>query len=302
MIIILMKVRVLGLLLPLLLVMASCSGTQAADTGKLDVVVSFYPFQYVVAQVGGSYVNVANLTQPGVEPHDLELTPKQVASLTTADLVVYEKGMQPAVDTAVDTEKPKHVLDTTSLVPLKEFSASSGQAGQLDPHTWLDPLNMATFANGVAAQLSALDPTHASDYQTAAQSFATQMSSIDASYTAGLATCQRTVFITTHAAFGYLADRYHLTQIGISGLSPDEQPSAARIAEIQQKAKADGITTIFYETLVSPAVAKTIAGDLNLATDVLDPIEGVNSTSRGTDYPSIMASNLTALQKANGCS
>ena len=108
--------------------------------------------------------------------------------------------------------------------------------------------------------------------------------------------------MTTHAAFGYLAERYHLTQIGISGLSPDSEPSPARIAEVQRVARDHRLTTIFYETLVSPAVAQAIAGDLGLATDVLDPIEGITSQSRGQDYLSVMSANLAALRKAGECS
>ena len=129
-----------------------------------------------------------------------------------------------------------------------------------------------------------------------------QLTDLDARFHAGLASCERTEFITTHAAFGYLAERYGLSQIGISGLSPDEEASPARIAEIQQEAAAHGITTIFFETLVSPAVAEAVASDLGLVTDVLDPIEGITADSRGSDYFTVMAANLAALRKANGCS
>jgi zinc transport system substrate-binding protein len=117
-----------------------------------------------------------------------------------------------------------------------------------------------------------------------------------------LAHCVRTEFITTHAAFGYLAERYHLTQIGISGLSPDSEPSPARIAEVQRIARNHGLTTIFSETLVSPAVAQAVAGDLGLRTDVLDPVEGITNESRGQDYLSVMSANLAALRRAGECS
>jgi zinc transport system substrate-binding protein len=102
--------------------------------------------------------------------------------------------------------------------------------------------------------------------------------------------------------FGYLAQRYHLIQIAISGLNPDTEPSPARIAEVQRLATEHGLTTIFSETLTSPAVAQAIAGDLGLVTDVLDPIEGITDQSRGHDYLSVMSANLAALRKAGGCS
>ena len=111
----------------------------------------------------------------------------------------------------------------------------------------------------------------------------------------------RTEFITTHAAFGYLAERYHLTQIGISGLSPDSEPSPARIAEVQRGTGPQAHHDLLRDAGFA-AVAQAIAGDLGLATDVLDPIEGITSQSRGQDYLSVMSANLAALRKAGECS
>jgi zinc transport system substrate-binding protein len=153
----------------------------------------------------------------------------------------------------------------------------------------------------VVAQLSGIDPGHAPDYQANGAALQAELKTLDASYAAGLKTCDRREFITSHAAFGYLAEQYTLIQIGISGLAPDAEPSPARIAAVQEEAKAHGVTTIFYETLVSPAVATSIAGDLGLSTDVLDPIEAVTAESRGDNYIAVMQSNLVALEKANGC-
>jgi zinc transport system substrate-binding protein len=154
----------------------------------------------------------------------------------------------------------------------------------------------------VEQRLLIIDPAHAADYARNAGALQQDLRRLDRSFRSGLRHCVRTEFITTHAAFGYLAESYHLTQIGISGVSPDAEPSAARIAEVQRVAREYRLTTIFSETLVSPALAQAIAGDLGLRTDVLDPIEGVTDQSRGNDYFSIMASNLTALRKAGGCS
>ena len=147
---------------------------------------------------------------------------------------------------------------------------------------WLDPTNLVTIGNAVAAKLGAVDPERAADYTANAKALETELTALDKAFSTGLQTCERTEFITSHEAFGYLAKRYGLTQIGISGLSPDAEPSPARIAEVQTEAKEHGVTTIFYETLVSPDVAKSIAGDLGLKTDVLDPVEGITSDSRGT--------------------
>ena len=306
-----------GACLLALLAVAGCAGgfarTPTGNPDQLTVVTAFYPLEFVAQRVAGDRATVANLTQPGAEPHDLELTPRQVASLTTASLVIYEKGFQPEVDEAVVQSENSDVIDTTTIVSLQPLPTHDGDdLGQregigrdrhaLDPHVWLDPTAVSRIAGAVQRRLVTIDPDHAADYMRNTAELDQELRRLDRSFRAGLSHCVRTEFITTHAAFGYLAQRYHLTQIAISGLSPDAEPSPARIAEVQRVARDHGLTTIFSETLVSPAVAQAIAGDLDLVTDVLDPIEGVTDQSRGHDYFSIMASNLAALRKAGGCS
>lgn len=321
--------RPLGALIcasPLLLA-AACSGvgsgTAASDAqpGQLKIVTAFYPFQFISERVAGSHAQVESLTQPGAEPHDLELTPRQVADLSTADFVVYEKTFQAAADEAVAHSGNDHVLDTTSVVPLQPLASGDDHEAEstetpaqgteegpdheesaMDPHVWLDPTNVATIAAAVATQLSTIDPEHAADYAANAKALQADLTTLDESFTTGLASCERTKFITSHTAFGYLAKRYGLDQIGISGLSPEAEPSPSRIAEVQGEAKEHGVTTIFYETLVSPAVAQSMADDLGLKTDVLDPIEGITDASKGQDYLAIMKANLAALKTANSCS
>jgi len=300
----------------ILLAVSGCATARPASSsgprGELTIVTAFYPLQFVAQRVSGGHAAVMNLTHPGAEPHDLELTPRQVASLTTATLVIYERGFQPAVDEAVVQSENRQVIDTTTIVPLRPLAVGSDDldTGQwtgddhpaLDPHVWLDPTALGRIARVVQQRLSTIDPDHAIDYARNAATLNRQLRSLDRSFRSGLAHCVRPEFMTTHAAFGYLAQRYHLTQIAISGLNPDAEPSPARIAEVQRLAQDHGLTTIFSETLVSPAVAQAIAGDLGLVTDVLDPIEGITDQSRGQDYLSVMSSNLAALRKAGGCS
>jgi zinc transport system substrate-binding protein len=306
--------RILACLLPLVAAAACASAEPATTTGtgQLRIVAAFYPLQFVAQRVAGDHAMVANLTQPGAEPHDLELTPRQVASLTTASLVIFEKGFQPAVDEAVVQSENPQVIETTTVVPLRPLASPDGDLDHgggaeddhsaLDPHVWLDPTAVSRIARAVEQRLSTVDPDHAADYVRNADTLIEELDNLDQTFRSGLAHCVRTEFMTTHAAFGYLAERYHLTQIGISGLSPDSEPSPARIAEVQRVARDYGITTVFSETLASPAVAQAVAGDLGLATDVLDPIEGITSQSRGQDYLSVMSANLAALRKAGECS
>ena len=299
----------------LLAVAPACSsGDQAGGgtDGKLNIVTAFYPLQYAAQQVAGDKAEVTSLTQPGAEPHDLELTPKQVASLADADVVIYQKGFQATVDKAIEQARPEHVIDVSSLVTMMPATGDDGHDhgsegadehdhGSTDPHQWLDPKNMVAITQGVQQQLAQVDQADAQTYQDNAEAAVKELETLDGDFRTGLENCERQEFITSHAAFSYLAKEYGLTQIGIAGLSPDEEPSPARVADVQKLAKQHGVTTIFYETLVSPAQAKSIAGDLGLRTDVLDPLEGITEQSRGNDYIAVQRANLAALKTANGC-
>ncbi|MDR0285328.1 MAG: zinc ABC transporter substrate-binding protein [Propionibacteriaceae bacterium] len=277
------------------LLLGGCAAVPTAPPGTITVVVGLYPYAYLAEQIGGDRVSVTNLTQPGAEPHDLELTARQIAAVATADLTIYQAGLQPAVEAAV-AENAAPSLEATTVVPLATHD------NQVDPHIWLDPVNMVTLADAVAARLTALDPAGAATYATGLAAVTTTLTSLDDRYASTLTACERTVFLTTHDAFWYLAGRYGLTQIAIAGISPDAEPSPLRIAEIHETAQTHHLTTVFFETLAAPELADTIAGDLGLATDVLDPLEGLTAQSRGDDYAQVMTSNLTALAQANGCS
>jgi zinc transport system substrate-binding protein len=341
MVFMLFRGRALGGLIcsSLLILTTACGGQGAAgevvdSSGGVQIVSGSYPFQFVAERVAGIHGTVSSLTKPGAEPHDVELTPQQVVDISTADLVVYERSFQPAVDETVAQSGNDQVLDTATVVPLQPLETAAeehhegdaahqdgeahqeGEAhhesethaegdaheGGLDPHVWLDPTNVATIAGAVATRLAEIDPAHAADYSANAAALRKTLERLDEEFASGLASCRRTEFVTTHAAFGYLAKRYRLRQIAISGLSPDAEPSPARIAAVQDAAEEHQITTIFYETLVSPAVAQSIASDLGIRTDVLDPVEGITEQSRGEDYLSVMRANLTALKAANQCS
>ena len=291
------------------LALAGCApAVSPAESGKLRVEVAFYPFQFVAERVGGDAVEVANLTAPGSEPHDLELTPRQVAGLATADLVIYQSGFQPAVDTAIEQAQPTRVVNTASFLTMLTASADGEQqptstgAGSTDPHTWLDPTNLVRVAEHVRDSLSQARPAGAEAFAANTRALVADLTQLDHAITADLTGCAITPFITSHAAFGYFAARYGLTQVSIRGLEPDVEPSASRIAQVQQIARDNRVTTIFFETLVSPVVAESIASDLGLKTDVLDPLEGITADSRGADYLEVMRSNANSLKVANQCS
>jgi zinc transport system substrate-binding protein len=294
--------------------LSACSTDSAAagNTDKFDVVASFYPMAFLAEQIGGEYVNVTNLTEPGQEPHDLEISARQTAQLQESDAVLYLKGLQPAVDDAVAQSEIKTKIDAASLTSLEEHGDEVGghaaehddheheELSGKDPHVWLDPVKYAEIAKGVGAAFEKADPDHASTYKTNTEAVVEKLGALNDQYENGLKNTKTKVFITTHAAFGYLAERYGLVEEAISGLDPESEPSGARVRELEKMAKADGVTTVFYETLVSDKTAKTIAADAGLRTDVLDPIEGITEKSRGKDYFSVQEANLKALQTALG--
>jgi len=288
--------------------LAGCSAPSVPTDGKPVVVASMYPFAFLASAIAGNAADVVTLVPPGTEPHDYELTPSQRGLLSQATLVVYQKGVDAAVDTAVAQAAPEHIVETGSLITLllassdgADTAGESSNGYAYDPHTWLDPHNMVTFAGAVADALAAADPAHAAAYAGNADALKSQLTSLDAQFSTGLTGCRHSTFLTTHAAFGYLATAYGLTQLAIAGVTPDDEPSPKRLAELAAKAQDLGLTTVFFETLISPAYADTLAYDLGLRIDVLDPLESVTSASRGADYMEIMASNLQALRQANGC-
>ncbi|MHC3473334.1 metal ABC transporter substrate-binding protein [Streptomyces sp. 7R007] len=291
---------------------ACSSDSAAADTGKFDVVASFYPMAFLAERIGGDHVHVTSLTQPGQEPHDLEISAQQTARLQESDAVLYLKNLQPSVDDAVAQSDVKTKIDAASLTTLEKHGNEVGghaashddhadeELAGLDPHIWLDPVRYAQVAEGVGKAFEKADPGHAADYKKNTAALVKRLDALNTQFKDGLAGTKSKVFITTHAAFGYLAERYGLTEEAITGLDPDSEPSAARVKALETMAKADGVTTVFYETLVSDKTAKTIAADAGLRTDVLDPIEGITAKSRGTDYFSVQEANLKALRTALG--
>ncbi|MFD0023772.1 metal ABC transporter substrate-binding protein [Streptomyces sp. NPDC058382] len=293
--------------------LSACSTSDAADHkggDKLNVVASFYPMQFLAERIGGSHVSVSSLTKPGVEPHDLELSPRQIGSLSDADLIVYLDGIQPAVDDAIKLSESKNTVDAAKLTTLEDHGTEAGgeehahehegeEAGA-DPHIWLDPVKYAEVAKGVGKSLEKTDPDHAADYRKNTDALVNELGALDTAYAKGLKSTSTKTFITTHSAFGYLAERYGLTQEGIAGIDPEAEPSPARISALHSIAKQKKVTTVFFETLASDKTAKTVARDTGLRTDVLDPLEGITDKSKGDDYIEVMKSNLVALQKALG--
>ncbi len=272
------------------LALTGCT-TDSGDTdGEVSVLAAFYPLQFAAERVGGDAVTVDSLTPPGAEPHDVELTPQQVAEVAEADLVVYIKGFQPAVDEAVAAQASDRAIDVSADVPLRDS----------DPHVWLDPTNMVVIADAIADRLATIDPEAAAGFRANAESLDADLQLLDGEWRDGTAECSSRDLVVSHEAFGYLADRYDLTQVGISGLSPESEPTPGQLAEITDFVRANDVRTIYYETLVDPKVAETVAAETGAQTAVLDPLEGLAEGS-SDDYLSVMRTNLDTVKSGQPC-
>jgi zinc transport system substrate-binding protein len=301
------------------LILAACSSTQETATPqettevatkKIQIVAGFYPLAYAAEGIAGDLAEVVSLAGPGVEPHDLELTPGDVAKINDADLVVYIPEFIPALDAVVKTLDQSKVINATQGITLisgdshshegeESHSEEEGHSDEsaTDPHIWLNPNNMVLIGNSIAKALNAL--TSDSAINENRSSFENALTTLASDYTAKLANCSIKALVVSHEAFGYIANAYGFEQVGISGLSPEAEPSPARLAEVAKIAKAENATTIYYESLVDPKVAKTLADELKITAEMLDPLE---SPPASGDYLSVMQQNLDTLVKGQVCS
>ncbi|MGC0271750.1 metal ABC transporter substrate-binding protein [Pseudactinotalea sp. Z1739] len=321
------------------LLLAACSDaggpapTSPGDPENLSVVTAFYPLHFLAEQVGGDLVGAGDLTPSGADPHDLELSPVDVAMIEQADVVVYLSGFQPAVDAAMEQVSGPVGLDLAEVVDLQDTSATvrsgtdSGtdsddehahddahddehaqqeggdqdghDHGTEDPHFWLDTERMAVAAHALAEALGQAATEHAGTFEANAAQLQAELDALDEHYRTTLASCSDEVMLVSHLAFGYLAMRYDLTQVGIAGLDPHVEPSPARLAEIRAVVLAEGVNTIFVDPLASARVSDALAAELDLQVLTLDSLENLHPPA--TDYFEVMEANLEALAEGLTC-
>ena len=259
--------------------LAGCGGGPAGGEGP-TVVAALYPLAWAAEEIAGERYRVVDLTPPGAEPHDVELSPRDVEAIRDADLVVYAGGgFQPAVEDAVaDRDGPS--LDVSD--------------GERDVHVWLDPVRFAAAARALGEALGR---------PAAARRLARSIDSLHREYEAGLRSCERRTLVSSHAAFGQLAARYGLTARSLAGTSPEAEPVPRELERLVDDVRAAGVTTVFTEPLVSDRLAETVAREAGVEVATLDPIEGLSEErlDAGEDYASVMRDNLDALRKALGC-
>lgn len=278
-----------------LLILGSLTG--CAEQAGVDVVASFYPMADFTKKIGGDRVRVATLVPAGTEPHDWEPSPSDIVTLTKARVFVYNgAGME---------HWAGDVLNSLGANSLTVSEASKGvtllEGGdQADPHVWLNPMNAKIEMANIRDALVVADPDGKAVYEANYNAYAARLDALDAEFKAALSGLTNRDLVVAHAAYGYLCAAYGLNQMPIEGLSPDAEPDPARVAEIIDFAKAHQVKVIFFEELVSPKVAQSIADQVGAKTDTLSPLEGLSDaeTAAGDDYFSVMRRNLAAIKAA----
>jgi len=303
----------------LVLALSACGGSSSqvdAHNTQITVAASFYPIEEIVRQVGGTHVNVVELTPAGQGAHDVQLTAKQLTVLSSASAVFYiSDGFQPDVEKAVaslpDTVIPIDLLQSVTLLDVvAQLNGTEGEtdgevlASGKDPHVWLDPANMIAMTKAVADALSQLSPDFSAQFNAAAKSYIAELQTLGNEIDTELATCESRVLVTSHRAFAYLAKRANLRQVAIAGVNPEEEPSAKSLEVIANFAKTNAVSTIFFETLLPADLAKTLADKVGATADLLDPVEGISSAdiAAGASYVSIQRDNLSRIVKGLRCS
>lgn len=269
-----MQTRIVLTLLAVALVLAGCG-----SNGEGGVVAGLYPLAFAAERIAAPGTEVANLTPPGAEPHDLELSTRDARRVAEADVVLHlGGGFQPALEDAIESTG----ADAVDLLDGVETIEG-------DPHVWLDPSRFAAVAERIGEALGR---------EEAGAALAAELRALDAELRRGLADCERDAIVTSHAAFGYLAERYGLEQVAVTGIDPEAEATPGDLADTVERVRETGATTVFFETLVSPRLAETVAREVGAETAVLDPLE--SAPERG-DYFSAMRANLAALREALGC-
>ena len=313
------------------LALGGCSSTAKNGkdaSGKVDAVASFYPLAYVTSQVGGDLVNVTNLTPSG-EAHDVELSSKDLTTMSQADALIYLSGFQAAVDDAVKEAAPKNTLDVARAAKLKRLSAEEAAEheaeheheheheadhdheadheeghdhhhhGAFDPHFWLDPQRLSQVVPQVVTALTKADPDHGDTFKKNGEALQAKLATLDKDYRTGLNKCATPTAITAHEAYGYLADRYGFEQVGVKGVDPEAETSLTRLQEVANIAKAKKVNVLFSESALGDKDTKTLAEQLGIKSEVLDPLE--TQVDKNRDYLQVMHDNLGKLSKAMKC-
>lgn len=297
---------VIGYLLSLTFSKNSPTSQTPSENNKIEVSASFYPLYFLASEIAKEKAEVFNITPAGVEPHDYDPTPQDIVRVQKSKLLVINgAGFEPWLDKIKGELQNTAIVDTTEGITLQEGTeeheeeeVEEHEEEPKDPHVWLSPTLAKSQVDKILQGYIQVDPSNRAFYEANTKDLKQKLDELDKKFEQGLSSCKQKNFVTSHAAFGYLAQEYNLTQVSISGLSPEEEPSPAEMAEVTKFARENNVKYIFFETLVSPKLSETIAKEVGAKTLVLDPIEGIE---QGKNYFTVMEENLRNLQTALEC-
>lgn len=288
------------------------SGTQFEEREGLKIVTTIYPMQNFAQEIAGDKAQIINLVPAGVEPHDFELSTWDMQLLEQADIFIYNgAGMEHFVDKTLESVSNKsfvvveaaanvNLLEAKEEMDVEEEHSGNHEHEQYDPHTWLSIKNAGVQACAIKDALCQADAQNASYYEANYNAYQEKLDALERKYEEELSKLSQNKIVVAHAAFGYLCEEYGLEQEAVEGLTADSEPDSARMKEIVDFCKENQIKVIFFEELVSPRVAQTIADEIGAQTNVLNPIEGrtAKQEEEGLDYIGLMEQNLEALKEA----
>lgn len=305
------KLMIVGVAVLLVLggVYAAKRNKPGQNSGKLQVVASFYPMGEFTRQVGQEHVQVTTLVKPGVEPHDYDPTPQDMVAVHQSKVLVYNgAGLEPWADKLADELSSDGIVvvkasDGLPLVNKAGGDSEDNNASTYDPHVWLDPVMASREVDAIRDGLVKADPKHQADFERNAAAYKQELASLDVAYRDGLKQCERHEIVAAHQAFRYIAARYGFEALGIAGLSPEEEPSPQKLVEVTQFARQHNVKYIFFEALASPKLTETIAREVGAKTLVFNPLEGLSQEELGQseDYVSVQRDNLENVRLALDC-
>ena len=314
------------IILILLYILVGCSpmnstGEENLDDSKLEVndtmetkvkiYTSFYPLYDFTKKVGGDLVDTEVVVGDGVDPHSFDPSPRLIAEMETADIFIYNGlGMEPWVDGVLENLKDKGtiIIQASEGLDIMDYNEEEHyheeehhhEHGQQDPHIWMDPMNTIKISEGVKEALVGMDSDNAQIYEENFIKFKGDIENLDDDFKEALRDVKNRKILVSHSAFRYLARRYDLEEIAVSGVSPHEEPSPTRLAELTKEAEKHNLKYIFFESLANPKTAETLGKEAGLEVLMLYNMEGLTKEQRqeGEDYISLMYKNLENLKKA----
>ena len=301
--------------------LTACGGQEkkeASSNEKIQVMTTFYPMYEFTKQVVGDKGDVELLIPAGIEPHDFEPSAKDVAKISDSDVFVYNSPeLETWTDNLTDTvdTKQTEIIQASKDIKLMEGTEHDheeahdhdtqeheehGHSHELDPHVWLDPALAIKEVETIRDQLSKKYPDDKAAFEKNAASYIDELKKLDEEFQTAFKDAKNKTFVTQHAAFGYLANQYGLTQEAIAGISPDQEPSPSRLSELKHYVDDNQVKVIYFEENASSKVAETLSKETGVKLEVLNPLESLTDKQikDGEDYLSVMRENLAALKES----